>query len=307
MIHLPLQLARTQFRFIKVDGKIPKEQRWQDLGGNNYTYRDRAFLYWLAAGNNYGVMAGPGNLIIIDADRKELADIVEANLPETFTVETSVKNKETGWRGKHFYYISEGVENHPVEMDIDGVNTHIGDLQACRKQVVGPGSKHPSGLNYSVGKNLPIAMVPGETITQLLTPYFKALQPKNKKPKFDVWKTGNKMEVKIDISKIIDLSKMTLSGGEAVGPHPIHGSDNGQNFGVNLETNQWFCFRHWVGGGPLQLIALMEGLVSCEDLVETGCLSTEVFKEVIKIAKEKYDAEIISDDELSKPKFDVWR
>lgn len=59
-------------------------------------------------------------------------------------------------------------------------------------------------------------------------------------------------------------------GDEWQGPHPTHGAasgrtwdDHSSNFNVNPATNEWYCFLHGAGGGPLELIAVLEGVVDC--------------------------------------------
>lgn len=54
------------------------------------------------------------------------------------------------------------------------------------------------------------------------------------------------------------------------GPSPTHGGTSqddkkSANFAVNTDTNEWYCFAHAVGGGPLSLIAQLEGITSCTD------------------------------------------
>ncbi|AIY90205.1 DUF3987 domain-containing protein [Geoglobus acetivorans] len=93
------------------------------------------------------------------------------------------------------------------------------------------------------------------------------------------------------------------SGDELVGAHPVHGSTTGRNFWVDPDNNRWNCFRADCavdgkpsGGGVLQLIAVLEGLIDCKD-ARKGTLRGELFKKVLRIAKEKYGARI----ELPKP------
>lgn len=52
------------------------------------------------------------------------------------------------------------------------------------------------------------------------------------------------------------------------GPHPGHGgtsnSDQGStNFNVDTDSGVWYCFAHGDGGGTLELIAILEGVVAC--------------------------------------------
>ncbi|MEM2674789.1 MAG: hypothetical protein QXW77_04050, partial [Candidatus Hadarchaeales archaeon] len=81
-----------------------------------------------------------------------------------------------------------------------------------------------------------------------------------------------------------DLGKLRKVGDQLQGPHPTHGSESGMNFTLHPRLG-WFCFRHWRGGGPLSLAALMAGLIRCEE-VAPGCLEGKM-GEVVKILKEK--------------------
>ena len=63
------------------------------------------------------------------------------------------------------------------------------------------------------------------------------------------------------------------SGGEIRGAHPFHGSTTGNNYAINTQKNTWICRRdgHNSGGGPLELFAVKEGIIHCED-ARSGCL-----------------------------------
>ena len=61
------------------------------------------------------------------------------------------------------------------------------------------------------------------------------------------------------------------AGAEIRGSHPLHGSKSGKNFAVNTSKNCWHCFRHKSGGGPLEWIAVMKGIISCSE-ARPGCL-----------------------------------
>jgi putative DNA primase/helicase len=64
------------------------------------------------------------------------------------------------------------------------------------------------------------------------------------------------------------------SDGEVRGAHPFHGSTTGNNYAINVNKNTWICRRdgHNCGGGPLELFAVKEGIIRCED-AGPGCLS----------------------------------
>jgi hypothetical protein len=83
---------------------------------------------------------------------------------------------------------------------------------------------------------------------------------------------------------------------ELAGAHPQHGSSTGDNFNVNVAKGLWHCWRHATGGDALSLIAVCEGLVSCEDM-RAGALKGKTFTQVVAIANATFQAEIHLDAE----------
>lgn len=69
------------------------------------------------------------------------------------------------------------------------------------------------------------------------------------------------------IADVYPFSEYKQSSGH--GPHPVHGgTDNDDsesiNFQIDAKKNQWCCYKHDMeGGGPLELIAVMEGVRKC--------------------------------------------
>ena len=92
-----------------------------------------------------------------------------------------------------------------------------------------------------------------------------------------------------------------------VGAHPIHGSTGGKNFRIDLERGVWCCYHHHkldvagkefgnpVGGGSLSLVALMEGIIKCED--KKVSLKGEAFTKTAKVVKEKFGVDILAKGE----------
>lgn len=66
----------------------------------------------------------------------------------------------------------------------------------------------------------------------------------------------------------------TIGNGEIQGSHPVHGSTSGTNYCINPSKNVWHCFRHGVGGGPLEALAVRERIIDCSE-VSPGCLDTQ--------------------------------
>jgi len=78
--------------------------------------------------------------------------------------------------------------------------------------------------------------------------------------------------------------------GEIRGAHPFHGSTTGMNYAINIQKNAWICRRdgHNCGGGPLELFAVKEGIIRCED-VRSGCLDGK-WREIFEALKKNgYD------------------
>ena len=78
---------------------------------------------------------------------------------------------------------------------------------------------------------------------------------------------------------------------ELAGAHPQHGSSTGNNFNVNQTKGLWHCWRHGTGGDALALIAICEGLLSCDHAI-SGALQGEIFPRVVQIANDTFQADI---------------
>ncbi len=128
---------------ISRQSKTPVDKDWTNPEKQMETNDDR-LLKWLNDGNNYGVAAG-GGLVILDADDTELNLLILSKLPETFTVSTP------GHNGFHYYYFCD-LERAIRLRDKNGQS--LGDIQGIGKQVLGPGSIHPNRQIYTIKKEL---------------------------------------------------------------------------------------------------------------------------------------------------------
>jgi len=131
MIQIPSQLRMKEFRFYKVrpNSKFPLETKWTTK--NNYHYDDPRLERYTG---NYGIVAGYGNLIVIDFDDKSYLDEMKGKLPKTFTVTTA------GKRLPHYYYVLKGAKGKVSKIGIDKNKNRVCDIQAHGSGVVGPGS-----------------------------------------------------------------------------------------------------------------------------------------------------------------------
>ncbi|MFH1309067.1 MAG: bifunctional DNA primase/polymerase [Candidatus Omnitrophota bacterium] len=155
---IPYQLQKDGFGFVKLKDrtKKPFEQDWQ-----NNPYSLFEIEPWFESGNNFGVLGGCGDLIIIDADTEEISTIVKAKFPDTFTVKTR--------KGFHYYYLNTDIQKKIVLKKGD---EHFGEVISTGSQVVAPGSVHPdTGMEYMVVNDVEIATVTKDNVFKALAKY----------------------------------------------------------------------------------------------------------------------------------------
>lgn len=289
---IPSQLRRDVFRFVPIwsGEKKPFEPKWNMPGGNNYPYDHPKLAAFLIEGHNWGTCAGFGDLIIFDADEERLSElgIIDA-LPETFTV-------RTGGGGLHKYYICPNFEDKIIMFDRelkdpDGKPLHLGEIQTLGFQAVGPGSLHPNGKRYVVEEDRPIAEI---TWSQIYEPvagkvdFGTAKAPRKKHFAVKVRDVSRRDPFEdLSIKNVIYPKGNVRKNGPVVqGSHPVHGSQHGYNFKIDSDENTWVCYRCGSGGGPALAIAMMEGLLRC-DQCHKKALRGDLFVEVLKIAERR--------------------
>jgi hypothetical protein len=257
MIAIPMQLQDPGFRFTPIlrGQKKPDLPNWQRGG---FSFDDPIIRGYLEAGHQYGVLTGVGGLVVLDIDEPDL--VSELAVPETLTV-------QTGSGGFHYYLRCLGWREKIV-LQRDGV--HLGELQALGQQVVGPGSLHPNGNLYRIVRDVPIATITKNELARILRPYrdrvsTNAAGPARRRRSYRL------SPIRARIEDIAMPDNPTRRGSEIFGSHPIHGSKTGRNFAIDTETDSWHCFRHRSGGGPLEWIAVMKGIIDCSE-ARAGCL-----------------------------------
>lgn len=276
---IPPQLQKKEFRFVKIKKgqKGPFERDWPNTA--NYKWNDPKFKKWA---ENYGVVCGYGDLVVIDADKKEIEKVVRKRLPNTFTVKSGGKGLP------HFYYICKDLKSKRIKEN----GQSLFDLQFVGTQVVGPGSLHPSGKHYSVLDDKPIAKIKREQLEDALGEFIKIEEPKERK------KYPKNRNVDLPITSVISTSGLKeVRRGVYQGPHPIHGcthpgkghkAKDCMNFRMDTNSNLWYCFAHKVGGDSFTLLAVKEGLINCSQAGAGALRDKKIFKKVLKIAQEKH-------------------
>lgn len=272
-------LIEANFRFIKVakQNKRAVETGWNKT--QNYSHDAPELAGWVDSGGNYGVL-GSKDHIIIDTDNEELASLL-SELPETFTVRSG------SGRGLHAYFKCKNNGNITL-YNPNNSDENFGNVQATGKYVVGPGSIHPSGGVYEVETDVPVAEVPIEEIERVFDTYIhkkREIDPDEVKRGYGLWADVFDEISLFDVG-CFPVNPIDRGNGEIQGAHPLHGSSGGMNFSINTRKNTWFCFRHSAGGGPLEWLAVAEGIIDCSDAGH-GCLRGEKFTQVLEVAKSR--------------------
>lgn len=99
------------------------------------------------------------------------------------------------------------------------------------------------------------------------------------------------------------------SGTELQGPHPVHGSTTGSNFMIHIDRQLWHCFRCDSTGSIIDLVAMEEGIISCDDVGnkhDPGNIPNEKYSEIIEACCERFGIEYeegnISEEKLQEIK-----
>jgi hypothetical protein len=303
-IHSRLQTPERRFVLLGSHGeelKKPFEKSWQETA--NYQHDDQKLL---AHRGNYGVCGGFGDLHIVDCD--DLARWTDLEIlpliPMTLTIESRPGHRQFYVTCKEHFQSGGLFDPEKTELNQDGKPeyTHIGDLKAgskdgiCGGMVVGPGCKHPSGSIYTVVVDAPIAEVSREQLQSIISRFKTGKKVNGNQQKADdPGKNDKKRRYEekdpLDSLRVVDImppaGETSRNGDELRGDHPLHGSTNGGNYVINIAKNLWHCKRCESGGGAALAIAVKHGLISCSD-AGPGELRGDLFKQVLKIANEKY-------------------
>lgn len=119
--------------------------------------------------------------------------------------------------------------------------------------------------------------------------------------------SGKSAYYDLDTQRVADqgsFARYRKNGGDPwQGPHPGHGgtsSSDSDSINFNVDGQKWHCFAHGDGGGALELIAVVEGVVSCgnsqeihntpEKLLETCLYARDKYSTSLEDEKPPYDA-----------------
>ncbi len=266
---IPKQLKNLKFCRIKRGTKKPFEKDWTN---KPYSYKD---IMKFLPKENYGVLCGYEDLAVIDCDVEAMQVSIESMFPKTYRVKTA--------NGFHNYFFIPDLKQKIILETTNG--THLGEVQSHGTQVVGVNSIHPSGKKYEELNQEKIAKISCELLLDVLKGFMKETKETEENVQ---WERKEHSEVDdLSVASIWGTMGMKKHGGEYYGEHPIHGSEGGMNFWINLLKNSWHCFRCNSGGGVLSAIGVKEGVINCSD-AKRGYLRGEKAVQCLEIAREKY-------------------
>jgi len=244
-----------------------------DRANRTFAFNSPLLRDHMAKGGNYGICTDEDRFVV-GCDTKEVELAVEQRLPKTFTVRTP-RHKT-----KHFYFYGKLTNDILTKPTAQG--DPCADIKRGNAYVLGSGSEFEGFGKYEVADDLPIATITEEELTSAINEFIES-----KKPDMEPTDTQTRNpELNFPILKILSgIDGLSHNGNEIAGPHPIHGSTTGTNFHVTTTKNVWHCFRHNTGGGPLELLAVLNDIIKCEDAVK-GALRGEKFGKTVEKAKE---------------------
>jgi len=252
---------------IKNSGKKAIEKGFQN---HPYQADDKALQDWLNKGGNYAILAGEG-LAYVETDSEKVNN--------KLAHKRTLTGRSGSGRGLHRIYRTDDVLENGVLKDKNGKN--LGNIQVWHKYVVGPDSLHWKGGRYKLIDESEIAYISKAELEEIFGTQLSWAGEKRKEIEEQA-KEDNKFPIKM--TDLIDISKMrALGNGEYQGEHPIHGSETGHNFNINVETNLWHCFRCNSGGGGLTWIAVKNNIIKCHE-AQRGALKGELFRKTKQAA-----------------------
>ena len=266
------QAPRIRAILIRPCEKIPLEQDWSTR--NNYSLEDPRILRHIQNGGNWGPIHPSGMSCGVDEDTAEIRRAARS-LGDTLGWNTGTP----GHYCEIFIIKDAPIGNIPM---VDGAY-----IRGRGGQNLGPGSIHPNGQIYGAKE---LHMVPPLKVTRAelldaFAPFIIGTEKLDKTSKATYKAPQNPESMKV--KDLIDLSVLRQHGSTYQGSHPIHGSETGKNFVVDIDKNLWHCFRHGTGGGALQWIAVSTGVISCSESLP-GAIKGDLFWEVIAKAHDSY-------------------
>lgn len=259
---IPPQLAQGRFIKLTRRDKIPIEKGYKISA--NYAANDPELLDHIKYAGNYGVLSR-NDICAIDIDNGEAFGATGIQLPGSFTVK-----RGNSKRGHYYFSCPDCPEEYRDKHLLSFGDVRLGnDWYTC-----GPGCKHPSGDVYEIHTDLPLAVIPFEIVKDIIVSHGK-LEKKSTSVSMRTYVAGDSWSDKLGMrcEDILYPDHAVVKGDAIIGAHPLSGHTNqgGKSFQISISKNVWKCWQHESGGGPMELFAVVNGLIECQDAGH-GCL-----------------------------------
>ena len=208
-----------------------------------------------------------GGVCILDADNA--MELVRLRALDIFSDTFFVRTGGEGFRG-HFYFRCTFPDSKKIILYHPETGKELGDIRpsGCKAYCLGPGSIHPSGKPYAIGNDRPVREFSYEEIREKLFSKVRTSADKkenNSSPGAEKNENNLVDELGLTVTEFLMPLNHIIRDGQVEGVHPVHGSETGTNLSVDPVKNIWYCRRHNSGGGPLEALAVSEGIIDCSE------------------------------------------
>ncbi len=237
-----------------------------------------------------GVACKPSGFVVIDIDYRNgggetFAKLVaeHGEFPKTCAALTGIQD---GGRGMHLYFKAP-----PGGIELKGSLGPGVDVKQ-NGYVIVPPSPHPSGVAYEWIDTSEMAELPG----WILDKFAKPVRYESQRASSRYTSRGDSIcgVLGLRVEEFLLPLQARIRDGQIEGTHPVHGSTTGTNLAIDPTKNVWYCRRCGSGGGPLEALAVAEGIIACHE-AEPGCLSTH-WSEIFRALRNRgYDTDRINE------------
>jgi hypothetical protein len=208
-------------------------------------------------------------LACVDIDEKDY--IVDFNIP-LFDGCPVVYGKN----GIKIFFFTDGDPKQHVIGKDEKCTEHAVDLYIATQRLAFIYGEHPASTDenkiyYRIDRLTPIPFIEQQKLMEFINGFVEEnslyINTSEKKPivvpERKINLTGKTKPRLSDLIKT-RMSNLIPTTSERV-KHPVHGSTHEANVAVNFSDDTWYCFRCESGGGVLEWIAIVEGIIDCSE------------------------------------------
>lgn len=209
------------------------------------------------------------NLCCIDIDEMDVVEQWNVSLFEKCP-------RSYGSQGnKIFFFSDEGSKQHIISGTPD-CKDHIIDIYLSTPRLAFVYGEHPKStkenpIYYKLDSTVDIPFIKHTDLWQFVESFVSennlyintSVKKKREIPEKIVNKLG-KSKPKLSDFINLRISDVLGSTDDKI-KHPVHGSTHDSNVSLNHQDDTWYCHRCESGGGVLEMIGVIEGIIDCSD------------------------------------------